>query len=417
MSAVSNIEQRHQKLRNNSNFVIYLIGLSFSNLGSSITTFVFPLMILELTNSAFQVALVTALTVIPYALLGLPAGAIIDKLNRKKIMQIADIARFLGYLTIPIAHFLGYLSIYQIYVVALISGIALVFHSISEVSSLPSIVEKEHLSAANSYIYASQNLTSVLGPTIGGTLYALFSYPSLIAFDSITFLISFFSLILIKNDFTINNISKEKSKISFGVIKEDIVIGLKYLFSDSKIKVMAIIITWTNLLVAPYYIYTVIFAKDSLQTTPELLGMLFGFSSLGALAGSLLTTKLSNKFGFGKLIIILILVDTVARLLLPFSPNIYWMIPVMAFTYGAQAIINIAIITLRQTTVPSELLGRVNSVFRTMVFASRPIGLFIGGVIIEKFGGFTALLSVGILCIPIFLYALSSKLYTLDKEN
>ncbi|MGE7308095.1 MFS transporter [Priestia megaterium] len=414
MNTVTSVEENLPKLKHNRNFIIYWIGLCFSNLGSSITTFVFPLMILELTHSAFQVALVSALTVVPYAVLGLPAGAIIDKLDRKKIMQFADIARFLGYLSIPIAHSLGHLSIYQIYIVALISGIGLVFHSISEVTSIPSIVKKEHLSNANSYIYASQNLTSFLGPTIGGALYGLFSYPTLIAFDSLTFLISFFSLILIRKEFkTVNN--NEKTKINLKSIKEDIKIGLKYLFSDSKIKVMAIIITWTNLLVSPYYIYTVIFAKESLKTSPELLGMLFGFSSLGALAGSLLTSKLSKKMGFGKLIVFLILVDTTARIILPFSPNVYIMIPVMAFSYGAQAIINIAIITLRQTTVPSELLGRVNSVFRTMVFTSRPIGLFIGGIVVEKYGGFISLLVVGLLCIPIFLYALANKLYTVSE--
>lgn len=394
-----------------------MTGLSFSNIGSALTTFVFPLMILAITNSAFQVALVSALTVLPYAILGLPAGAIIDKFNRKKIMQLADIARFVSYISIPITHYLGYISIYQIYIVALISGIALVFHSIAEVTSIPNIVEKEHLPSANSYIYALQNITSFIGPIIGGALYAMFSYPLLILFVSITFLISFFSLKLITVNFNNrdNNKNKNENKIDLRQINHDIAVGLKYIFSDHTIKVMVIIISFTNLLGSPYYIYTVLYAQENHNVTPDLLGFIFGFASLGALTGSLLTNKLSKKFGFGKLIVILIFIDTLSRILLPFSPNVYLMIPIIAFSYGAQAIINVAIITLRQTTVPSEYLGRVNSVFRTMVFTARPIGLFIGGILLERIGGFWSLVIAGILFIPIFLYAIKNSLHTVSN--
>lgn len=126
----------------NKNFTFYLIGIAFSNMGSAFTTFVFPLMILKLTGSAFQVGIVSALSFIPYAILGLPAGALIDRLNKKTIMKCADIIRFVSYLSIPVLSFFNMLSIFQIYVVAIISGIGLVFHSISEVSIIPSIVKE-----------------------------------------------------------------------------------------------------------------------------------------------------------------------------------------------------------------------------------------------------------------------------------
>lgn len=407
-----------QRLWGNKDFITYWIGITISNLGNSLTLFVFPLMILDITDSAFQIALVSALQLLPYAVLGLPAGAIIDKLDNKKIMKVADITRFILYLSIPISSYFGYLTIYQIYIVSLISGTAFVFHSISEVTSIPNLVKKESLSSANSLIYASQNFTSFLGPIIGGFLYSKIGYSYLITIDSLTFLVSFITLTLIKKDFNINRVGDSpKNSFKLKSIKLDIILGLKYLLSDHKIKVMAFVITSTNLIVAPYYVYTLIFAQNTLNASPELLGMLFGISSLGALVGSLVTPKLSGKFVFYRLIVVVILIDTVARIILPFSPTIYLMIPILTLTYATQAIVNILIITLRQSTVPANMLGKVNSVFKTMAFASQPLGLLIGGIIIDSLGGFLALLIVGILCIPILAYTIINMLYKNPEKN
>ncbi|HAR2822720.1 TPA: MFS transporter [Staphylococcus aureus] len=396
----------------NKNFTFYLIGIAFSNMGSAFTTFVFPLMILKLTGSAFQVGIVSALSFIPYAILGLPAGALIDRLNKKTIMKCADIIRFVSYLSIPVLSFFNMLSIFQIYVVAIISGIGLVFHSISEVSIIPSIVKEEDLASANSYIYATQNVSEFLGPIIGGLLYTYMGYSILIFIDSMTFLLSFFSLILIKIE-TKSIFNQEK--LSGKNFLSDVKVGFDYLLSNSTIRVMAVVVSLSNLIISPYYIYIVMFVKEDMNQSSQALGLVLGISSLGALIGSLSASFLLKLFNFGKLIVIILFLDTIFRLMLPFSTYIFILIPLLGLTYMTQSILNIAIITLRQKKCSENMLGRVNSGFKTMVFAFRPIGLFLGGILLENKGGFYALTISAVLFIPLVLYILKNRFYQVEE--
>ncbi|ADQ77092.1 transporter, major facilitator family protein [Staphylococcus aureus subsp. aureus TCH60] len=396
----------------NKNFTFYLIGIAFSNIGSAFTTFVFPLMILKLTGSAFQVGIVSALSFIPYAILGLPAGALIDRLNKKTIMKCADIIRLISYLSIPVLSFYNMLSIFQIYVVAIISGIGLVFHSISEVSIIPSIVKEEDLASANSYIYATQNVSEFLGPIIGGLLYTYMGYSILIFIDSMTFLLSFFSLILIKIE-TKSIFNQEK--LSGKNFLSDVKVGFDYLLSNSTIRVMAVVVSLSNLIISPYYIYIVMFVKEDMNQSSQALGLVLGISSLGALIGSLSASFLLKLFNFGKLIVIILFLDTIFRLMLPFSTYIFILIPLLGLTYMTQSILNIAIITLRQKKCSEHMLGRVNSVFKTMVFAFRAIGLFLGGILLENKGGFYALTISAVLFIPLVLYILKNRFYKVEE--
>ncbi|HDB7565901.1 TPA: MFS transporter [Staphylococcus aureus] len=396
----------------NKNFTFYLIGIAFSNIGSAFTTFVFPLMILKLTGSAFQVGIVSALSFIPYAILGLPAGALIDRLNKKTIMKCADIIRLISYLSIPVLSFYNMLSIFQIYVVAIISGIGLVFHSISEVSIIPSIVKEEDLASANSYIYATQNVSEFLGPIIGGLLYTYMGYSILIFIDSMTFLLSFFSLILIKIE-TKSIFNQEK--LSGKNFLSDVKVGFDYLLSNSTIRVMAVVVSLSNLIISPYYIYIVMFVKEDMNQSSQALGLVLGISSLGALIGSLSASFLLKLFNFGKLIVIILFLDTIFRLMLPFSTYIFILIPFLGLTYMTQSILNIAIITLRQKKCSEHMLGRVNSVFKTMVFAFRAIGLFLGGILLENKGGFYALTISAVLFIPLVLYILKNRFYKVEE--
>lgn len=396
----------------NKNFTFYLIGIAFSNIGSAFTTFVFPLMILKLTGSAFQVGIVSALSFIPYAILGLPAGALIDRLNKKTIMKCADIIRLISYLSIPVLSFYNMLSIFQIYVVAIISGIGLVFHSISEVSIIPSIVKEEDLASANSYIYATQNVSEFLGPIIGGLLYTYMGYSILIFIDSMTFLLSFFSLILIKIE-TKSIFNQEK--LSGKNFLSDVKVGFDYLLSNSTIRVMAVVVSLSNLIISPYYIYIVMFVKEDMNQSSQALGLVLGISSLGALIGSLSASFLLKLFNFGKLIVIILFLDTIFRLMLPFSTYIFILIPLLGLTYMTQSILNIAIITLRQKKCSEHMLGRVNSIFKTMVFAFRAIGLFLGGILLENKGGFYALTISAVLFIPLVLYILKNRFYKVEE--
>lgn len=185
----------------------------------------------------------------------------------------------------------------------------------------------------------------------------------------------------------------------------DVKVGFDYLLSNSTIRVMAVVVSLSNLIISPYYIYIVMFVKEDMNQSSQALGLVLGISSLGALIGSLSASFLLKLFNFGKLIVIILFLDTIFRLMLPFSTYIFILIPLLGLTYMTQSILNIAIITLRQKKCSENMLGRVNSVFKTMVFAFRPIGL-LGGILLENKGGFYALTISAVLFIPLVLYIL-----------
>ncbi|PNZ78884.1 MFS transporter [Staphylococcus microti] len=154
-----------------------------------------------------------------------------------------------------------------------------------------------------------------------------------------------------------------------------------------------------------YYLYIVLFVKEILDKGSETLGIVFGIASLGALLGSLAINYLRLRLSFKKMIILILFTDFVFRMLIPFSINVYFLSLFLAFTYFTQAILNIAIITLRQESTPEHYLGRVNSVFKTAVFTSRPVGLFLGGIMLENYNSFWTLLLSSIVCFLIFIYS------------
>ncbi|MGV3041632.1 MFS transporter [Staphylococcus rostri] len=390
----------YQSVIKDKRFLVYFLGVSISNFGNALTLFVFPLMVLQITHSPFQLGVVAALGYLPYALLGLPAGALIDRFNKKRVMQYADFARFVAYLSIPIVDYFFGLNIYYIYIVVIISGIALVFHSISEISIIPKIVQKDQLTEANSYIYATQNIAEFIGPIVGGILYASVGYALLLMIDAVTFLISIMSLCLI----TINYISKA-ADLCLSDIYSDIKVGIKNILYLPLIKDMLVILVASNLIISPYYIYVVVFVQDVLAGNSTSLGMVFGVASLGALFGSIVTNYLRLKLPWGKLIFITLIIDAMFRFILPFSLTIYLFAIFLAVTYSTQAILNIAIITMRQELTPEVYLGRVNSVFKTAVFAARPVGLFLGGIILESYNSFWSLFFSAILCIILCIFA------------
>jgi MFS family permease len=412
MSFYKKISSNYFAVSGNKDFWIFSTGQIISNFGSAISELILPLLVLDITGSAFQVAVVAAIKIVPYVVLGLPAGAYLDFWDRKKIIKIADLTRFFAYGSIPFAWWLGMVNIYQIYTVSLVSGICMVFHSVAEVSSLPNIVKKEYLVPANSYIYTAFNFVSLLGPSIGGFLYETIGGPNSIFIDALTFLAAFFSLLFVRVSFqnqeSVNKMRERPLQVITG--------GLRYLFSHHALRPMAVIVAASNLITIPYYMYIIVFAKNYLNVSPRVTGLLIGTAYIGGIVGSFIAGSISGKKKFGRIIFFILFLDVAARLVLPFSPNVYVVIPLLALAEGAQAVINVAIIAFRQSIVPDHLLGRVNSVFRTVVFSMQPVGLLIGGTMATQWGAPVALLIAGLVNISILLYAFSVKLYRIERQ-
>src|SRR3954447_22678056 len=149
--------RRLPSLWRNRDYMLLWGGQVISTLGSAISGIVFPLLILALTDSPAAAGVAGALAMIPYVLFSLPAGALIDRWNRKRVMILCDAGRALALGSIPVAFALGYLTAWHLYIVSFIEGTLFIFFGLAEAAALPRVVSQEQLSAAtaqNEFVYS-----------------------------------------------------------------------------------------------------------------------------------------------------------------------------------------------------------------------------------------------------------------------
>src|SRR5712692_5190835 len=210
--------------RLNSDFWKYWTGQTISNLGSSVTLFALPLLVYKLTGSALNLGISSAADFLPYLLFGLLLGAWVDRVNRKRMMIFTDIGRALIIASIPLLAALGLLSVWWIYVVGFIHSTLTICFEAGQFAAIPSLVKRDDLVTANGRIQASYSAAQVIGPLLAGLLVAVAPLSSLLLIDAFSFLVSAFSLALIRLSFNLSTTEKRPSTN----IGQDVIEGLRY---------------------------------------------------------------------------------------------------------------------------------------------------------------------------------------------
>src|SRR5438067_2517890 len=184
----------------NRDYLLLISGQGVSAIGSQISLVAFPLLIFALTHSPAQTGLMASLRSLPYALFTLPAGALVDRWNRKRLMILCDTGRAIALGSIPVALFLGHLTYLQLYLVSLLEGTLFVFFTLAESASLPRVVTPEQLPSATGQNEVLTSLSYMLGPALGPILYGLGRAIPFLT-DAISYALSVVSLLFIKARF------------------------------------------------------------------------------------------------------------------------------------------------------------------------------------------------------------------------
>ncbi len=188
---------RLSSLWQNRDYMLLWAGQAVSSFGSQITQLTFPLLVLTLTGSPAQAGLVGALRALPFALLSLPAGALVDRWNRKRLMIWCDIGRALALGSVPLALAFRRLGLPQLAIVSIIEGTLFLFFNLAESSCLPQVVPREQLPGALTQNQVTDSLAQLLGPTLGGALYA-FGAAVPFAADAVSYTFSLLTLCFIR---------------------------------------------------------------------------------------------------------------------------------------------------------------------------------------------------------------------------
>ena len=371
--------KRPKSLWLNLDYMLLWSGQMVSNVGTQVSTLAFPLLILALTRSPAQAGFAGALRALPYVIFSLPAGALIDRWDRKRVMILCDTGRAISMASIPVALLLGHLTILQIYLVSLIEGTLFVFFNIAEAACLPRVVPKEQLPAATAQNMATDGITLLLGPSLGGALYSAGRLLPFVA-DAVSYVVSVISLFFIKAKFQKERVAARRKL--WIEIRE----GLSWLWHQPLIRFIAILTGGNNLISSGGLTLIIIVLAQQQHASSFTIGLIFAVGGIGAILGSLIATPLQKRLSFGQAIIGTSWVFAIFIPLYIIAPNPLILGIITAATTVAGPIYNVVQFSYRSAIIPDELQGRVNSVFRLIAFGGQPLGLALTGLLIENIG-------------------------------
>jgi MFS family permease len=356
-----------------------------------VTAIAMPLLVLALTDSPAQAGLVAAARSVPYLLIGLPAGALLDRWDRRTVMQWCDLARALAMISVPIAWYLGQLTLAQLIIVPLVYGSAVSFSNIAQVAALPRLVARPHLSAAQAYNTGSLGAAALLGPGLGGLVVGLGGSTAegaalAMLVDAGANLLDFALLATIGRPF-------QTARTSAGrPLQAEIAAGLGYLWHDRPIRLLAIINMLHRLCLGGVVVLVVvIFGRDSLTADPAALGLIIGAAGAGGLLGSLITPWLQRRWRVGRLMAPIIALHGLGIGLVGLAADVPAAVGGMLIVGIAEAMTSIVQVAYRLAIIPDQMQGRVNSVYRLGSFTAMTLGSAGIGLLVEALGARPAL--------------------------
>lgn len=356
-------------------------GQTISLFGSQITFLALPLVAaLSLQATAFEMGLLAAVGTLPALLIALPGGVLIDRVERRKVLIICDIARAVLLLLIPLAAWWGWLSFGLLLAVSFATGAFNVLFSIAYRAILPSLVNQEQLVEGNSKLEISQSAAEIGGPGIGGLLVQLLTAPFAILFDAASYLVSAFFIGSIQNVKTPAE-QKVALQVSFW---QELKVGLSVVQRHATLRVLVGAATGMSLFNHFLEAIWILYAVRDLGVAPGWLGIIFGAGNVGFLLGALVAQKITRHLGVSKATGAALLIASIGDgFIVLAAGDIFTVVSLLLiaqFLFGCGlTVYNINAVSLRQAAAPEEVQGRVNSVFTFASQGIAPVGALLGG--------------------------------------
>lgn len=354
-------------------------GETVSELGSQVSELALPLVaVLTLRASTFQVGLLTAAGTAAFLLMGLPAGAWVDRVRRRPVMIAADLGRAVALGSVPVAAALGVLRLPQLYAVTLLAGTLTVFFDVAYQSYLPALVGRQRLVEGNAKLAGSQEAARVAGPSLSGGLVQAVGGPVAIVADAVSFLASAGALA------RINLVEAAPERQESRRLHREIGEGLRFVLGHPILRAIAGTTATSNFFSAVFAAVAVVFLVRGLHQAPGVIGLLFAAGSVGGVTGAVLASGLARRLGGSRSILAGAAVSGLGLLLVPLTrpgPGlVLFAVGVFVVSFGG-VVYNVNQVSFRQGLCPAHLLGRMNATMRFLVWGTLPLGGVAGGAL------------------------------------
>lgn len=364
------------------NFLTFWGGQALSQLGAQVSELALPVLAVVLLGATeLQVGVLNAAGLAAFLLVGLPAGAWIDRMRKRRVMIVADAVRALVLALVPVLWLGGVLTIWHLVGVALVMGLATVFFDVSYQSVIPALVGPRQIAEANGHLESTQQLAGLGGPAVGGWLVAVVSAPVAMLTTAATYLASMLALLRTRDHEVLTPPPAEEG------LGARISEGLRWVFGNVYLRRVVITTAISNLASSATFTLLPILVLRTLGLSPTLLGVVFSLSAVGGFLGAVLTPRFVGWVGESRSIPIAALAFGVVGLVLPLVgvlPTAAAVVVLVAQGFVASAAVlayNITQVSFRQRITPPHLLGRMNASIRFCVWGVSPIGALLGGAL------------------------------------
>ncbi len=362
----------------NRGFRLLWTGETTSMLGGMVASTALPLVaVLTLGASTVGVGLLTAAAWLPWLVIGLPAGAWVDRLPKRPVMLACNTVSAAVFGSVPLAAVLGVLTMPYLLVAALLGGVAKVFFTLAYKAYLPALVGEGELLEANAKLQGSESATQVGGPGLAGLLAQAFGPVSGVLADAVSFGVSVLCVRAIRVRETVVPVERTP-------LRSQIAVGLRFVLGDRYLRTLMTFGAVSNLALTGYSSIEIVFLSRTLGAAPGLVGLVLALGAAGGILGATLAGRLGARFGTARAFLLCEVFAGPMLLLGPLSGPGWGLVPFVLGVFGVCAGVvasNILTTTFRQRYCPPELFSRINSSASIVNYGTIPLAGVLGGVL------------------------------------
>lgn len=357
----------------------FLAARTVAMAGNALTMVALPVLVYRLTGSATLTALIAAAETAPYLVVGLPAGALVDRWNRRRVLVLAGAGSGLALLTVPLAHALSVLTFAQVLVVALAMSTLFVFSDAASFGVIAQMVGRDRVASATSVLVTVGTAIGLIGPLIAGLLVTLVSPALVVGIDAVTYLVA--AAIVARLRWPGSETTREAHPDR--QLRREVAEGLRYIWSMPVVRWLTVLGAGASLAGGATSGLLVVVGVEQLGLAPDspALGWLFAAGASGTFVASLALPRVQRLLGVGVITTAGYAMGLIMLLALSATTTVLAALPLLVVLNFAMTSLIVNGIITRQVVTPDHLQSRVNTTARLIAWGGSPLGAVLGGVV------------------------------------